>query len=117
MLVYSIIGTLSNPNYKMQLIYEIKEHHKKIDCIAWAPNGNWMASASNKDHNIRIWDVSAHDSKVRENTKLTNNLICILKKHTLRISKVQFHTDTILVSASEERSIIIWELTKVQRSA
>ena len=101
----------------MNLMYEIKEHHKKVDCVAWAPNGNWIASASNKDHNIRIWDVSLHDDKKRESTRLTNNMVSILKKHTLRISKVQFHTDTILVSASEERSIIIWELIKVARSA
>ena len=115
MLVWHLIPKKQD-HFKIQLAYEIKEHQKLVTCVAWAPNGDWIASSSSKDHCIRIWDVSSLENQKRQKLKLENNMVCVLKKHTHMISKIQFYSDTLLVSAGQEHSIIIWELNKVVRN-
>ena len=99
--------------YKCELIYEIKEHIKMIGCVAWAPNGDWIVSCSNKDKTARVWDVT-HPSKVKSRApvSLNNQMICSMKKHTANIAKIQFHTDSIVVSCGHDKTIIIWEITQ-----
>lgn len=59
--------------YRLQLIYEIKEHVKQVSCVAWAPNGHWIVSGSNKDFAGRVWDVSfPHKSKKSGNKQAQN---------------------------------------------
>jgi len=80
---------------KVQLTFEIKEHQKMVSCVAWAPNGDWIVSCSGKDFVGRLWDVG-----MKRGTKLVNGMVCTLKKHQAQITKIQFHTDTVLVSSS-----------------
>lgn len=86
-----------------------------VSCVGWAPNGDWIVSCSNKDFTGRVWDVTAPEKK-KNNVKLTNNMICLLKKHTMQITKIQFHTDLLLVSSSQEHSIVLWEISKISRA-
>ena len=39
-------------------------------------------------------------------------MVAILDKHQDRISKIEFHSDTIVVTASHDKTIIFWELVK-----
>jgi hypothetical protein len=39
-------------------------------------------------------------------------MVCILRKHSFRIIKIIFYTDTLLVSCAHDKSIIFWEINK-----
>lgn len=90
-----------------------------VSCICWSPNGDWFLSCSNRDNIGRLWDVTYGGNPTNfnrqlntRNLKLTNNQICQFKKHTHPIQKFQFHNETVVVSCSLDKSIIIWELVR-----
>lgn len=89
-----------------------------VSCICWSPNGDWFLSCSNKDYIGRLWDVTMNGpSQIKSqihnrNLKLTNGMVCQFKKHQGQICKVLFHTETIIVSCSLDKTIIIWELVR-----
>lgn len=95
--------------YKLTLTHDIRETHKLVSCICWSPEGNWLASCSN---NIaRIWEVQGPNKKAGQRQyKLTNGMICTLKKHQGTICKIQFHTENLIVTSGLDKSIILWEL-------
>ena len=39
-------------------------------------------------------------------------MICVLKKHTSHIAKIQFYNETIVVSCGHDKNIIIWEIVQ-----
>ena len=82
-----------------------------ITCVSWSTSGDWLAVASNKEHFVRIWNTEDDHHKTQD-LKLKNNMICVLKKHTAQILSIQFHTDFTIVTSSQDKSIIIWELIK-----
>lgn len=110
----------STSQYRLQLIYEIKEHPKQVSCVAWAPNGHWIVSGSNKDYVGRIWDVSfPHKSRKgarqaggdgQPDVALQNQMVCTLKKHKFQLIKILFHTSTQLISCSHDKTIVLWEV-------
>ena len=96
--------------------------YKTIGCVAWAPNGDWIISCSNKDKDFtaRVWDVTTVNPKRGTNDKdiikLDNQMICALKKHKDKIEKVQFHSNELVVSIDLQKNIIIWEIIKSKNS-
>lgn len=50
--------------------------YKTIGCVAWAPNGDWIVSCSNKDKDFtaRVWDVTTSHPKRGINDKDTPKL-------------------------------------------
>lgn len=116
----------STSQYRLQLIYEIKEHPKQVSCVAWAPNGHWIVSGSNKDYVGRIWDVSfPHKPKkgsrqagsdAQPEVALQNQMVCVLKKHKFQLIKILFHTSTQLISCSHDKTIILWEILTLKNS-
>jgi len=69
-------------------------------------------TCSRLDYAARVWDVStAKDRKQR--LTLDNGMVCILRKHQDKISKVEFAgKDTYLVTSSHDKTILFWELIK-----
>ena len=90
--------------------------YKTIGCVAWAPNGDWIVSCSNKDKDFtaRVWDVSTNlkKSDMKDATGSDNQMICALKKHRDKIEKLEFYSNEIIVSIDLQKNIIIWEITK-----
>lgn len=90
--------------------------YKTIGCVAWAPNGDWIVSCSNKDKDFtaRVWDVSTNLKKTETNngTGSDNQMICALKKHRDKIEKLEFYSNDIIVSIDLQKNIIIWEIIK-----
>jgi WD40 repeat protein len=95
--------------------------YKTIGCVAWAPNGDWIVSCSNKDKDFtaRVWDVTTNSKTSLENQNATNSntqMICALKKHKDKIEKLEFYSNEILVSIDLQKNIILWEITKSQNA-
>jgi WD40 repeat protein len=86
-----------------------------MEYVCWAPNGNWLASCSSKDFTCRIWDVSSHhEEAVEERIKLKNQMVCTLERHREKIYKIVFYSDSVVISCSQDKTIIIWEIQAIR---
>jgi WD40 repeat protein len=70
-----------------------------ITSIEYSPNGKYIASGSDKDNSIKIWDVQ------------TGKLIGTLKGHTSHINDFDFSPNGLaLASAAQDKKLYIWDL-------
>lgn len=51
-------------------------------------------------------------SRSKPRILLENQMVCILRKHQNKIIKIEFYSDTVLVSCAHDKTIIFWELIK-----
>jgi WD40 repeat protein/uncharacterized caspase-like protein len=71
-----------------------------ITCIVYNSEGSYIASGSEGDHKIKVWDVQS------------GKIVGILSGHESSINSVDFHPNgETLVSASKKGKIYIWDLT------
>ena len=80
----------------------MKGHTDSITCVAFAPDGETVATAS-RDRTARLWDLA----KRRESA--------ILQGHTGAVSSVAFSPDSRLVATgSEDGTVKIWNVSNGQ---
>nr|WP_279239825.1 hypothetical protein [Scytonema sp. UIC 10036] len=106
-----------------KLIRTLKGHWGEIFCVAFAPNGKLLASAS-KDCTIHLWQLD------RIKVYIYNPLKKVLKGHKEAIRAINFslhkpnldsnnktHRNSInLASASEDQTIRVWNLENVKEA-
>jgi len=73
-------------------------HSWEVTAVAFSPDGNWLASASN-DKTLKLWDV-ANGREVRT-----------LSGHTDSVTSVVFSLDgRLLASGSGDRTVKVWDV-------
>jgi len=92
----------------------LKGHTRPVvSALSFSPDGHYLASAG-IDLDIRIWDVNTlSNSKI---SKISKGPKKILKGHTNLIYSLSWMPDSNrLVSASDDKSIIVWDIKQGQR--
>ena len=92
--------------YDATTYVKIKEIHTTtgpVSVCAFSPDGKWVIAATTEPYELQLWDIIS-------GTKLKS-----LKGHTDWIKSVAFfHTGQQLVSASQDKTIRIWDLNTQQ---
>jgi WD40 repeat protein/serine/threonine protein kinase len=73
-------------------------HTDSVTCVAFAPNGLWVASGS-RDHTVRLWDVRKAKQLLR------------LEGHTEEIVDVAISADgKQVISVGRDRTVCFWDM-------
>jgi len=96
--LWDLDGMTAKNNKATKPARELRDgHHKPITCVAFSPNGRLCATGSD-DYTICVWETES-GSKVHT-----------LTGHRGKITSVQFFSDSQLVSAGGDKSLILWDL-------
>lgn len=85
-----------------RLLQSIPAHNYAIYTIAVHPNGNYFATAS-RDKTVKIWNADTMEVIERIDKEQYNG-------HTASVNKLVWHDDGKLITASDDRSVMIWQL-------
>ena len=97
--------TMGGPDMSLSAAIVLRGHTDRILCIAWSPDGCYLASGSD-DCTVRTWEVSGFDGIASPR--------CTLSGHGERINALCFSPDgDMLASASDEKVVRIWTLRDV----
>lgn len=93
--------TISTDNLRdAKVVVQLKGHQKAVNCVAFHPYQNILASASD-DSTIKLFDLES------------GNCEKTLKGHTMPVTSVKFTSDgNLLVSASADLTIKMWDASK-----
>lgn len=81
-------------------------HRSAVWDVAFSPNGQWLASASS-DRRIHLWHLTPNDRGE------VGTLLTILNGHTDSVQQVAFADNETLLSSSNDRTTLIWDLSVV----
>jgi WD40 repeat protein/serine/threonine protein kinase len=87
-----------------QLLHELKGHEASVDALAFAPDGQTLASAS-RDHVVRLWNAETGEPKCRQALRGHNQLI---------LSLVFSANGKTLASASADKTVRLWDASSGQ---
>jgi len=97
-LLFTLIICNSSFSQKPELITQEK-NLGVITCIKYSSDGRYIASGSDKDYKVKIWDVQS------------GKLVGTLSGHTKFINDIAFHPNgKTIVSASSDMKNYVWDL-------
>ncbi len=92
-------------NNDYQLLTTIPAHLFTINSIVFSPEGKYFATAS-RDKTIKIWDSANFELlKVIDKEKTDG--------HVNSVNKLLWISDTQLISCSDDRSVMVWNIESV----
>ncbi|KAL7280370.1 hypothetical protein ACG7TL_005295 [Trametes sanguinea] len=74
-----------------------QRHSRGACCVAWCHDGALAASGSSKDRTVALWDVASPEEYT------------LLSSHTSSVTAVAFAPDGTLLSASTDKTCVIWD--------
>ncbi|HEV3203940.1 MAG TPA: protein kinase, partial [Gemmataceae bacterium] len=81
-----------------KLLFHLEGHGDLVSSLAYSPDGQWLASASN-DQTIKLWDLAAR------------KVVRTVRGHRGRVSAVAFSPDGHrLGSAGHDQTVRIWDV-------
>ncbi|KAK3810989.1 MAG: quinon protein alcohol dehydrogenase-like superfamily [Benniella sp.] len=102
-------------------------HTCSVDWVVYSPNGNQIALCSYDDGTVRIWDIEAGDCKhsllghVRVWAVATGECLHIFIGHNVKSIHITYSTKgdqiasgDLVVSASDDKSVRVWDVISVQ---
>lgn len=106
------LWNIENPK-QPKLLHKLKGHTDEIFCVAFSPDGKWLASAS-RDCQILLWNRKPTGNKIIDRFLWHFYPPKPLTDHQQGIRSIAFDWDSKrLASASEDQSIHLWNLDKL----
>lgn len=96
--VWSFSASSNCHSYTTQTTKILKGHTSYITCLAWSPNGNFLASGS-WDNTVRVWNIA------------TGGCMHKLEGHTALIAEIAWSPDGEKIATASrgiERNLYIW---------
>ena len=104
---------LKDENPTAPLITSLAGHLLGADLVAYTLDDSKLASTGESDKDIKIWDVTAGGSTSIPFAIIKGDTGSV-KGHTGSVNSIAFHPDGLkLVSGSEDNSIKIWDISKL----
>ncbi|KAI8989370.1 WD40-repeat-containing domain protein [Pilobolus umbonatus] len=85
-------------------VHNIHAHGAEVNCVAFAPNSEWILATGSGDKTAALWDLRNLKSPLHS-----------LRAHQSEILQLAWspHHDGVLATASSDRRILVWDLSKI----
>jgi eukaryotic-like serine/threonine-protein kinase len=85
------------------LVCSYTKHSATVNMVAWSPEGNHIASASN-DHTVRVWDASTG-----------NDFVPVYNIPNAKMNSVAWSPDAKYIAVASDDTIVrVWEVNSAQ---
>ncbi|KAI8640109.1 WD40-repeat-containing domain protein [Parasitella parasitica] len=85
-------------------IHDIQAHEAEVNCVAFAPDNEWVLATGSGDKTAALWDLRNLKQPIHS-----------LRAHQSEILQLAWspHHDAVLATASSDRRILVWDLSKI----
>lgn len=91
------VGVWDMRSEGIQVLWTLPAHEARVTSMAFSPNSQWLASASDK-HEIRLWEARRPQQQ------------SVLGEHAAPVEGLVFSLDGRLASCSRDGEVRIWEV-------
>ena len=91
------------------------ERHQAFQCVAYSPNGEYLAAGCQSIRNptITVWKVGGYQADLERTSKMTYTYLYTLKGHMYSIMALQFSPNSdMLISMGDphDKGLIVWSI-------
>jgi WD40 repeat protein len=89
-------GTLKLWNFNNKELKDVGKHEERVTSVSFSPDGQIIASASDKDNTVKLWNIDGKDPKT-------------LRGHDGLVTSISFSPDgQIIASGSDDNTVKLW---------
>jgi len=88
-------GTLKLWNFNNKELKNLGKHERRVTSVSFSPDGQMIASASEKDNTFKLWNIDGKDPKT-------------LRGHDAWVTSVSFSPDGQIIASAHDNTVKLW---------